>query len=97
MYEQAAQIRVSVSGNASQTIMSARGMLTRSQSEPGGELPPACEIVCITDDGDNGQRRERAHTAELHQALRRLARAGLGLQFPVIGGNALIQLPQMFP
>ena len=89
--EQATKVGVAVFRNVAKACLAARGMLPRSETEPGGELPAAAEIARITYGRDYGKRAERSDAAYLHESLRRLTDLCLLIELVIVFGDTFVE------
>ena len=90
-HQQAAQVAVTRLGDAPQPRLAARAVLAWCQAQPGGELPPAVEVVAVADHGQQTGGGGGAHAAELHQALGSGVLLGHSPDVEVVLGDARVQ------
>lgn len=92
--EQRAQLNVAAFVDAPEPRFPAGGVLSRRESDPGGELAIVAEIVAVSDRGDDDRGGDRSDAAQDGDASCALVVADEGLDLAVEGEDALMQAPQ---
>lgn len=65
MNEQGPQVCVAASADAVQAALTAGGILSRHEAQPGGQMPAVAKLLGVADRNDNGRGGERANTRDL--------------------------------
>ena len=69
MYQQRAQVGIAATGDGTEPVLAAAGVLAGHQAEPGGQLPAIGEQAWITHGGHEGIGRQRPDAGDLLHAL----------------------------
>ena len=102
MDEQGTEVYITAFTDPKQPGLAARGMLSRHQANPRGNLPPILKVSDIADRGHHGRGRH-GHPGDCLEALAHWMRGTDGLQLrgivrqPLLqGAKFLVELPEEF-